>query len=174
MLSFKRVRNSATSGYQTEGQLTRERIFEEFCADRETIAELGVTAVELRELSRASLLGTLTCKEDLLFLLRQMREAMKPAALAGNQLSTPDINAMAETMRREALAKLEERDLKAARRSRSALGRIESACGLLTMMLNRAQSFVAQVSHQLNRRSFSSQPGGKLALHEHLEVRHVD
>jgi hypothetical protein len=174
MLSFKRVRKSATSGYQTEGQLTRERIFEEFCADRETIAELGVTAVELRELSRASLLGTLTCKEDLLFLLRQMREAMKPAALAGNQPSTPDINAMAETMRREALAKLEERDLKAARRSRSALGRIETVCELLMMMLNRAQSFVAQISHRLNRRSLSSRPAARLALSEHLEVRHVD
>jgi hypothetical protein len=158
MRSFKRVRKSGTSDYETEGRLVHDEIFEEFSADRDTLADLGVTAVELRELSRASLLGTLTCKEDVLFLLRQMREAMKPAALAGNQLSTPDINAMAETMRREALAKLEERDLKAARRSRSALGRIESACGLLMMMLNRAQSFVAHLSLKLNRRFVSSRP----------------
>jgi hypothetical protein len=174
MPSFKQVRKSATSGYQTERELTRERIFEEFCADRETIAELGVTAAELRELSRASLLGTLTCKEDVLFLLRQMREAMKPAAPASNKLSIPDINKIAEAMRRDALAKLDELDFKAARRRRSALGRIEAVCGLLMMMLNRAQSFVAQISHRLNRRSLSSRPAARLALSEHLEVRHFD
>jgi hypothetical protein len=174
MLSFEDVRKAGTSGYQTEGRLTRDKIFEEFCADRETIADLDVTAVELQELSRASLLGTLTCKEDLLFLLRQMREAMKPAAPASNGLSKPEINKMAETMRRAALEKLDELDLEAARRRRSALGRIESACGLLMMVVNRAQSYVAQVSHKLDHRSVSSQSAGRLALREHLEVRHVD
>src|ERR1700675_1178848 len=70
---------SRSSDNRTEAQSLDDKIFEEFCADRETIAALGVTAEEFRDLSRASLLGTLTCKEDVLFMLRQIREAMKPA-----------------------------------------------------------------------------------------------
>ena len=75
MPAFDDIEKSEASDCQTEG-LTRDKIFEEFCADRETIAALGVTAVELQELSRASLLGSLTCEDDLLFLLRQIRAAM--------------------------------------------------------------------------------------------------
>jgi len=158
MPSFEDVKKSETVDCRTDGQLAHDKIFEEFCADGETIAALRVTEVELRELSRSSLLGTLTCKEDVLFLLRQIREALKPAAPAANDQPIPDVNKMAEKMRRAALAKLDELDLKAERRSRSAIGRIEVACGRLFMMLNLVRLLIAQASHKLNRRSVSSRP----------------
>ena len=164
-------RKTETSDSQTEG-LTRDKIFEEFCADRETIAALGVTDGELRELSRASLLGTLTCEDDLLFLLRQIRSAMNmnsatPESVSlesihipGPQLDVPtrDFGKITETIRSAALAKLDELDLKAARRRRSAIGRLELAFGRVTMTVSRVQSFVAQVSRKLARRPVISRP----------------
>ena len=151
------AKKSGTPEYPTDDRSNADRIFDEFCADRETVAALGVTAEEFRELSRASLFGTLTSKDDLLFILRQIRAAMKPAATPIEQ-PTPDVNQLAETMRVAALAKLDELDLKAARRSRSAMGRIEAALGRVSMMLNRARSFAMQMSHRLIRRSVSSRP----------------
>lgn len=169
MRAFDDDRKSETSDCQTEG-LTRDKIFEEFCADRETIAALGVTDGEIRELSRASLLGTLTCEDDLLFLLRQIRAAMNPSAPAsiplesihilGGQVDEPtrDFGKITETIRSAALAKLDELDLRAARRRRSAIGRLELAVGLVTMTLSRMQSLVAQVSRRVARRSVISRP----------------
>ena len=152
------AKKSGTPEYPTDDRSNADRIFDEFCADRESVATLGVTAEEFRELSRASLFGTLTSKDDLLFMLRQIRAAMKPAAPPTNQPLMPDVNQLAETMRLAALAKLDELDLKAARRSRSVVGRIEAALGRVSMMLNRAQSFAMQMSHRLIRRSVSSRP----------------
>ena len=152
MPSFEDVKKSETADYQTDGQLAHDKIFEEFCADRESVAALGVTAEEFRELSRASLLGTLTSKDDLLFMLRQIRAAMNPSP----PQSIPVTNQMAETMRLAALAKLDELDLKAAIRRRSAIGRIEAACGRLLVMLNLVRSLIAQASHKLNRRAAAS------------------
>ena len=169
MRAFDDVRKSEASDCQTEG-LSRDKIFQEFCADRETIAALGVTDGELRELSRASLLGTLTCEDDLLFLLRQIRSAMNPAAPAsiplesihipGGQVDEPtrDFGKITETIRSAALAKLDELDLRAARRRRSAIGRLELAVGCLTMTLSRMQSLVAQVSRKVARRRVISRP----------------
>jgi hypothetical protein len=166
------VKKSEASDCQTEG-LTRDKIFEEFCADRETIAALGVTDVELQELSRASLLGTLTCEDDLLFLLRQIRSAMNmnsaaPASVplesihipGSSQVDEParDFGKITEAIRSAALAKLDELDLKADRRRRSALGRLELAFGLVTMTLSRVQSTVAQVSRKVARRPVISRP----------------
>jgi hypothetical protein len=156
MPSFEDVKKSETADHQTDGQLVHDKIFEEFCADRETIAALGVTEVELRELSRSSLFGSLTCADDVLFLLRQIRKATEPAR--SNEEPVPDVNKMAERMRRAALAKLDELDLRAERRRRSAIGRIEAACGRLLLLLNLVRSLIWQVSHKLNRRAASSRP----------------
>ncbi len=155
MASFEDVKKSESSDYQSEGQLAHDKIFEEFCADHESIAALGVTAEEFRELSRASLLGTLTSKDDLLFMLRQIRAAMNPSPPPSEQ-SIPVTNQMAEKMRLAALAKLDELDLKAAIRRRSAIGRIEAACGRLMIILDRVRSLIAQLSHKLNRRAAAS------------------
>ena len=156
MPSFEDVKKPESADYQTDGQLAHDKIFEEFCADRENIVALGVTEVELRELSHSSLLGTLTCEADVLFLLRQIRKATEPAQ--SNEASVWDVNQMAEKMRRAALAKLDELDLKAERRRRSAIGRIEAACGRLMMILNLVRPLIAQISHKLNRRAASSRP----------------
>ncbi len=50
--------------------------------DRELVARLKITPQELQALSKCSLLGTLTCKEDMLFILRQIREATNPSSSA--------------------------------------------------------------------------------------------
>ena len=50
MASFEDVKKSATPEYQSDGQIAQDEIFDEFCADHENIAALGVTAIELREL----------------------------------------------------------------------------------------------------------------------------
>ena len=144
MTALGDIRKSETLNSATDDRSNAKKIFDEFCADRETVADLAVTAEELQELSRASLLGTLAGKDDLLFILRQIRAAMKSAASPKEQ-SIPDVNQLAETMRLAALAKLDELDLEAAAWRRSALGRLESACARVTMILNLARLFAMQL-----------------------------
>jgi hypothetical protein len=50
-------------------------ILDEIRNDRELISRLDITPQELEALSKCALLGTLTCKQDMLFILRQIREA---------------------------------------------------------------------------------------------------
>jgi hypothetical protein len=158
MSAFEDVKNSETSDQLTDDRSGSDGIFAEFCADRETNAALGVTAEEFQELSRASLLGTLTSKDDLLFMLRQIRAAMNPATPPSNQPTLPDINYLAETMRLKALAKLDELDLKAERRRRSAVGRVEAALERVSITLNLARILIVQMSQKLARRSVISRP----------------
>ena len=158
MSAFDDVKKSETSQHPTDDQSGSDGIFAEFCADRETNAALGVTAEEFQELSRVSLLGTLTSKDDLLFMLRQIRAAMNPATPPSNQPTLADINSLAETMRLKALAKLDELDLKAERRRRSAVGRVEAALERVSMKLSLARILIVQMSQKLARRSVSSRP----------------
>ena len=53
-------------------------IVDEIRNDRELISRLSITPQELEALSKCALLGTLTCKQDMLFILRQIREATSP------------------------------------------------------------------------------------------------
>jgi hypothetical protein len=53
-------------------------ILDQIRNDRELIERLNITSQELDALSRCALLGTLTCKQDMLFILRQIREAGGP------------------------------------------------------------------------------------------------
>src|ERR1039457_5641756 len=55
-------------------------ILDQIRSDHELIERLRITPEELEALSKCALFGTLTCKEDLLFILRQIREAGGPAA----------------------------------------------------------------------------------------------
>jgi len=50
-------------------------ILDEIRNDHELIGRLKITPQELEALSKCALLGTLTCKQDMLFILRQIREA---------------------------------------------------------------------------------------------------
>jgi hypothetical protein len=50
-------------------------ILDQIRNDHDLIARLSITPQELEALSKCALLGTLTCKQDMLFILRQIREA---------------------------------------------------------------------------------------------------
>jgi hypothetical protein len=54
-------------------------ILDEIRNDHELIERLKISTQELDALSKCALLGTLTCKQDLLFILRVIREASDPA-----------------------------------------------------------------------------------------------
>ena len=79
MSAFDEAQDPQFADCPGETQMNKDKVFEEFCADREGLEALGVTDAELQTLSRVSLLGTLSCKEDVEFILRQIREARRPA-----------------------------------------------------------------------------------------------
>jgi len=56
----------------------KRELWDQFQQDRELIDRLRITSNEIDMLKRCALLGTLTCKQDLLFILRQIREATAP------------------------------------------------------------------------------------------------
>src|ERR1700722_19381925 len=64
-------------------------ILDEIRNDRELIRRLSITTQELEALSKCALLGTLTCKQDMLFILRQIREATSPAIDQAALIPTP-------------------------------------------------------------------------------------
>src|SRR6266404_5068600 len=53
-------------------------LWDQLCRDHELIERLKITPAEIDALQNCALLGTLTCKQDLLFILRQIREATGP------------------------------------------------------------------------------------------------
>ena len=53
-------------------------ILDQIRNDRELIERLKITAQEFEVLSKCALFGTLTCKQDMLFILRQIREVGAP------------------------------------------------------------------------------------------------
>jgi hypothetical protein len=55
-------------------------LWEEFSGDDELLERLRVTPQELAALKNCVLLGTLTCKQDMLFILRQIRIATEPSS----------------------------------------------------------------------------------------------
>src|SRR5258708_7722765 len=58
----------------------KRSVWDHFQHDHELITRLKVTAQELDALGHCALLGTLTCKDDLLFILREIREATDPVS----------------------------------------------------------------------------------------------
>jgi hypothetical protein len=54
-------------------------MIDEIRNDHDLISRLSISPQELEALSKCALLGTLTCKQDMLFILRQIREATNPA-----------------------------------------------------------------------------------------------
>lgn len=91
---------------QIEGQSTQGSAFEEFYGDFESIESLGVTNQELQALSRASLLGIPNSREDVIFILRQIRESMKSMeAQASDPLGSIDTPAKRSKSRCVTLAR---------------------------------------------------------------------
>jgi hypothetical protein len=64
-------------------------IWDQFRHDDELIDRLRITPQEIDTLAKCALLGTLTCKQDLLFILRQVREATSPANAQAAVWSAP-------------------------------------------------------------------------------------
>lgn len=104
-----------------EAPKTQREIIDEFCAESEVLKRLQVTPEELDALTRVSMLGIMTSKQDLLFMLRQIREAanpkvpeetdppeIEPLEVADETLELPtcDTAQMTDRIRREALVKL--------------------------------------------------------------------
>ena len=58
----------------------KRELWDQFQQDRELIDRLRITPNEIEMLARCAMLGTLTCKQDLLFILRQIREATGPVS----------------------------------------------------------------------------------------------
>jgi hypothetical protein len=69
--------NSQTPGFEV--QSGEYGIVQGFCRNHGVVERFRVTPEELKALSNASLLGSLTCEQDVKFMLRQIREASKPA-----------------------------------------------------------------------------------------------
>ena len=55
-------------------------ILDQIRDDHELVARLKITPQEIEALSKCAFLGTLSCKEDMLFILRQIREATSPSS----------------------------------------------------------------------------------------------
>jgi hypothetical protein len=123
MASFLGGEKEVVLETRMHGEPSQDSIFREFCRDEDTIRSLKVTEQELEALSRASLLGALTCKEDIMFILQQVRQKLNPNAPTG--LGT-DAHKLTETLRQSALSKLQERDALIAKRNNSIWGRIRS------------------------------------------------
>ena len=112
--------NLESLDYQIEAQSTECDVVEGFCRDHGIIERLRVTPQELQALSEVSLLGSLTCTQDALFVLRQVRSAVKPAGLQATvrpeTLDVPyeDVELydswIAELIRGESLSRLTEFD----------------------------------------------------------------
>lgn len=64
-------------------------ILDQIRNDHELLARLGITPQELEALSKCAFLGTLTSKEDMLFILRQIREATSPAIAQASVFPQP-------------------------------------------------------------------------------------
>lgn len=125
---------------------------QEFCGDRELIERLGVAAEEIKILSGMSMMGNLTFKQDVLFILREIRAgrgivlssaAFSPGALQVPyqpiEPSTPNIGEMVAWIRGEALAKLSEWESTRRMRSRGLLGQLEFLASIKTILSWRHQ-----------------------------------
>ena len=67
-------------------------ILDEIRDDRDLIARLKITPKEIEALSKCALLGTLTSKQDMLFILRQIREATTPVIDDTNLFPQPPMD----------------------------------------------------------------------------------
>lgn len=76
--TYVKIRAMNSNHTQDSPSLTprQEReILDEIRNDHELIRRLRITPQELEALSKCALFGTLTCKQDMLFILRQIRES---------------------------------------------------------------------------------------------------
>ena len=94
--------NSQTPGFEV--QSGEYGIVQGFCRNHGVVERFRVTPEELKALSNASLLGSLTCEQDVKFMLRQIREASEPAepqaTVAPEQIRVPFLLDAASSLER--------------------------------------------------------------------------
>ncbi|MGC2302153.1 hypothetical protein [Candidatus Binatus sp.] len=94
--------NSQTPGFEV--QSGEYGIVQGFCRSHGVLERFQLTPEELKALSNASLFGSWTCEQDVKFMLRQIREASKPAepqaAVAPEQISAPFLLDAASSLER--------------------------------------------------------------------------
>ena len=112
--AVQRAKDSESGDDEPGSDSGDDRVVEQFCADADTIERLGITAAELQGIREAHLFGSFTCKEDLLFVLRQIREGAGVAELkapSGARVPAADKRNFAEMtdrLRRAAQSKMAE------------------------------------------------------------------
>jgi cell fate (sporulation/competence/biofilm development) regulator YmcA (YheA/YmcA/DUF963 family) len=83
--------NSQTPGFEV--QSGGYGMVQGFCRNHGVVERFRVTPKEIKALSNASLFGSWTCEQDVRFMLRQIREASKPAesqaTVAPQKISVP-------------------------------------------------------------------------------------
>jgi hypothetical protein len=84
------MKNDSIQPLSIPASREKRDIWDQFRHDHELIERLRITPTEMDSLAKCSLLGTLTCKQDLLFILRQIREATgtPPTVFASAPVST--------------------------------------------------------------------------------------
>ncbi len=88
--AFKGPEYSETPVYKIEATSSEQELFiEGFCSDHKLIERLRITPEELQVLNSISLLGSFTCNQDVLFMLRQIRETTKLENLQATVPSEP-------------------------------------------------------------------------------------
>jgi hypothetical protein len=94
--------NSQTPGFEV--QSGEYGIVQGFCRNHGVVEHFRVTPEELKALSNASLLGSLTCEQDVMFMLRQIREASElaepQATVAPEQVRAPFLLDAASSLER--------------------------------------------------------------------------
>jgi hypothetical protein len=94
--------NSQIPGFEV--QSGEYRTVQGFCRNHRVVERFRVTREELKALSSASLLGPLICEQDVKFMLRQIREASKPAepqaTVAPEQIRVPFLRDAASSLER--------------------------------------------------------------------------
>jgi hypothetical protein len=91
ILEVETAENSQTAGFEVQSD--EYGIVQGFCRKHGAVERFRVTPEELKALSNASLHGSLTCEQDVKFMLRQIREASEPAepqaTVAPEQIRVP-------------------------------------------------------------------------------------
>jgi hypothetical protein len=81
--------NNGTQDHLKLAPREEREILDEIRNDHDLIRRLKITPQELEALSKCALLGTLSCKQDMLFILRQIREATSPSIDHASLLPVP-------------------------------------------------------------------------------------
>jgi hypothetical protein len=168
--AFEGGEHSETPVYGIETTSSQQEIFiEGFCTDHKLVERLRVTPEELQVLNSVSLLGSFNCNQDVLFMLRQIRETTKlenlQATIPSEPLDVPykrieasisGIGEIAGRIRRAVLAQPAPSD------SSKGPGVFSSALGLMAATTRSCVELTVKLSQRLRPKIASSTPQPEL------------